>query len=136
MVAAASPPTSPKCDVSDTTTEFTAAAVTAKAAADLVLDRLDARFDQITRALESIERALYGEGRSGFVGLVDRVGMEEKAREDGDKAIRDEVAQFRAALEKLEKRFDRMIWIAIGVGLGSGAAGAAVANALTGGTIP
>jgi hypothetical protein len=103
------------------------------AAAEIVLDRLEKPIADIRDAVASIERAIYGEARSGYVGLVERVGVEEKARAVADESIRKEIQEFRESFAALEKRFDRMIWIALGVGLGSGAGASWVVQSLSGG---
>lgn len=106
-------------------------------AAELVLEKINPTLERIAHTLEGVERAMYGEKRGGFTGLVERQADEEKARAVADAEIRAridaEVSAIRRDLDGLTKRFDRIVWIAFGVGLGAGGGSAWVVQALTGG---
>ena len=109
-----------------------------------VLEVLDPR-------IERMERAILGEGAIGHLGLVDRVkdletaarsisevhGQMEERRIDGDrrlheridhihngKASTEDMMKLSGEVNKMARKFDRIIWIVAGVGIGSGGLGA------------
>lgn len=84
--------------------------------------RLDAMVVQsgaIVIRIDRIDRAVVGEEILGHVGLVERMGVVERERKDGD-------ARLHKRIDSIEDQWNRAKWLAVGVGTGAGLTGGGV----------